>query len=948
MGKSSAASAPSSSSSSSAAADDNKHAQKLQAVLLADAFSDAWRPVTDEPCPPPTACADTSSDGGVGGGACGAAGGDGTSGDAANGDGTSGDGSMNGFAGWEASKGSERPLALCPLNNVPLLHHALDLLQGSGVEELFLVCSAGGDALEAWLRDGAGGARGGAPGGTPGGGRGGTGAGGDGGGSSRIVWSSKLTVTLLRFADCTNAGDALRELDRRALIKSDPFVLMQGDVVSNVDLRGAMAAHKARRKKDHAAIMTVLLQEAGGWGLDDDAAWEESDEGGDGEEGEGAECNPNSPNDGPLLRRAHHQLPQRRAADDDLLLALDPTHDHRILLWDAHPHRAQTSIPSIFFRENSARILLTRNCLDVGIDVCSPDVLARFSDEFDYRDLRAQFVANCAAEEEAGLQSRIFAHFLKRGEYAARAGDPRRYHAASMDLLRRWGYPLVPDNGGGGARGAGGAGRGSYVCERHYVYRDAAARSQVGRSTRLAGPLLLGPHTRIGERCTLRRTVLGPNCAIGDGCSIVDSHLWGRAVVEDGAHLTGAILCEGAVVRKGAVLERGCVVGRGCVIGTGVRLSECTRITGVPEREDDDDYSGFDDSDSESSSSEEESTEGEESEGAGSCEKVATAVGGAPCLPTAPPAVDAVTDHELVGPDGRGRAYTPSPLDDCDSDDESEAAAAQAAAVERMRGQSIGCDLTAMLRKRTQLQREDEDDGFSVDRTDGADGDLAMDGDDWGADAGTATADSHAHLDDDGMQITGRQRGVDVVKELRDICLEHELSSPVENLRIELNSFKFSQNATYADCCRGATLAVMERIAGAEGVGNGEALTPGKLVAKLKSALEYWGPLFRSLCRGTEEERAVVAALESLAVGSMAAVLGREPAFRFALQTLHDEEVVNEGAIREWAAERRAGDREGPVGALFWQKPTQDFLEWLEDDESSSEEGSSSDDDDSD
>ena len=40
--------------------------------------------------------------------------------------------------------------------------------------------------------------------------------------------------------------------------------------MTNVDLRDAMEGHKVRRKKDNSAIMTVLLQEVGGWGLEDD------------------------------------------------------------------------------------------------------------------------------------------------------------------------------------------------------------------------------------------------------------------------------------------------------------------------------------------------------------------------------------------------------------------------------------------------------------------------------------------------------------------------------------------------------------------------------------------------------------------------------------------------------------------------------------------------------
>ena len=763
---------------------------------------------------------------------------------------------------------------------------------------------------------------------------------------------------------------ALRELDRRNVIKSDPFILMQGDVVTNVDLHEAMEGHKLRRKKDNTAIMTVLLQEVGGWGIDESALLEEEEEK-TGYYGD----NPNSPNDNDYSpsttgtrNNVNHQLPPLRSSTDDLLLALDTTHSNRILLWDSHPHNATSSIPTIFFAENSSNITLTRNYLDVGIDICSPDVLARFSDEFDYRELRSQFVANCVAEEEVGLQSRIFAYMMKRGEYAGRMGDMRRYHRVSMDLLRRWCYPLVPDNYGHHENSLGCVDDchtvARYVCERHLVYRDVGVgsvgtRSHVGRSTQLLGPLLLGPNSSIGEQCLLQRSVLGPNCTVNDNCSIVDSHLWGNVLIEEGAKLNGVILCEGSIVRKGAVIEHGCVIGKGCIIGEGVHLKEFTRVTCAAEVEDEDDYSGFEESSSsgsEDSSSGEDSDNGVEDEGSEGCyEKVKSKE----AVVDAPPAtddVDVITNLEVVGKDGRGRVYVPSPSgDEYDSDDEEEQETAQAEAVEIMKSQSIGYDMTLLYKKWKKLQMVEEDDDFSLEGMDSDDEDMDMMDDDW-ANAAGATSNMHAtksssHLDDDGMQIAGRQKGVDVVKELRDICLEHEMSSPVENLRIELNSFKFSQNATYSDCCKGTMMAVMEKIFDEVGA-DVASITPGKLVASLKKMLSYWGKLFDSICMGPEEGKAIINSLETMALnGKMAPILAKEPAFRFVLQTLHDQEIVEEAAIFEWASERKEEDKDSPTGALFWQQPTQDFLEWLEEDSSSGSDdsdGDNSSDDDSD
>ena len=56
---------------------------------------------------------------------------------------------------------------------------------------------------------------------------------------------------------CKTAGEALREIDIKDIIKSD-FVLVSGDVVSNMDLGAALKAHRARRDKDKNALMTMV------------------------------------------------------------------------------------------------------------------------------------------------------------------------------------------------------------------------------------------------------------------------------------------------------------------------------------------------------------------------------------------------------------------------------------------------------------------------------------------------------------------------------------------------------------------------------------------------------------------------------------------------------------------------------------------------------------------
>ena len=55
---------------------------------------------------------------------------------------------------------------------------------------------------------------------------------------------------------CTSAGDAFRSLDQKDLVKNT-FVLVSGDVVTNMDLAAAYREHRERRQASPAAILTL-------------------------------------------------------------------------------------------------------------------------------------------------------------------------------------------------------------------------------------------------------------------------------------------------------------------------------------------------------------------------------------------------------------------------------------------------------------------------------------------------------------------------------------------------------------------------------------------------------------------------------------------------------------------------------------------------------------------
>ena len=47
-------------------------------------------------------------------------------------------------------------------------------------------------------------------------------------------------VRIITSNNCLSAGDALRDIDQRGVVRSDPFILVSGDVISNIDLKSVM------------------------------------------------------------------------------------------------------------------------------------------------------------------------------------------------------------------------------------------------------------------------------------------------------------------------------------------------------------------------------------------------------------------------------------------------------------------------------------------------------------------------------------------------------------------------------------------------------------------------------------------------------------------------------------------------------------------------------------
>jgi translation initiation factor eIF-2B subunit epsilon len=130
-----------------------------------------------------------------------------------------------------------------------------------------------------------------------------------------------------------------------------------------------------------------------------------------------------------------------RQHTDDLVVAMD-LGSHRLLGFDNNATNGTFSLGLNLLKEH-AQLELRYDLLDCNIDVCSREVLIHFSDNYDYADIRKDYVHNEVQNQEMGFK---FHGYVIENEYAARVQDLRTYDSICRDVVRRWTHPLVPDS----------------------------------------------------------------------------------------------------------------------------------------------------------------------------------------------------------------------------------------------------------------------------------------------------------------------------------------------------------------------------------------------------------------------------------------------------------------------------------------------------------------------
>ncbi|PHH49986.1 putative translation initiation factor eIF-2B subunit epsilon [Ceratocystis fimbriata CBS 114723] len=391
----------------------------------------------------------------------------------------------------------DRPRCLLPLANTPLIEYTLEFLAMNGVQEVYIYCGNHVDQVEKYIAESR--------------------------WAPNSLRSPFTTISFVRIIDARSTGDILRDLDKRGLIDGD-FILVHGDLVSNISLEKALAAHKARRTENSANIMTVVLRTAG-------------------------------------------SVPHRSQAPAITPVFTVDTKTHRCLTYDEISATQETDnhhrllLDYDLLGELSTDYQVRSDLIDPEIDICTPDVLALWSESFDYELPRKNFLQGVLKDWELNGKA-IHAEILDSG-YAARARNLSMYNAISRDIMGRWTFPFVPDcNLFPGQNYQADIRHGNVV----ELGAQIDATSKVSQSV-VAGKTVVGPNA------VVLGSFIGRGCRIGKGARIENSHVWDGTTIEEGAVIlhslvagNGAKIGKNAALREGSLLSFGVCIGEGSVV----------------------------------------------------------------------------------------------------------------------------------------------------------------------------------------------------------------------------------------------------------------------------------------------------------------------------------------------------------------------------------------------
>lgn len=258
------------------------------------------------------------------------------------------------------------------------------------------------------------------------------------------------------------------------------------------------------------------------------------------------------------------------------MFLIDPATNRCVHYDEIAPYgRGGALVPRELFKDHS-ELQVRNDLIDCYLDICSPDVPALFTENFDYQHIRRHFLHGILTDYDLYGKT-IHTHIVK-GYYLARVRNLKAYDGVSRDLMEQLAYPVVPDTNFLGDQNYDSAVGGRYIDEGAFLEQSATIK-----------PLtIIGTGASVGEGSVVGISTIGRNCEIGSGAVIDGSYIWDDVTIGDGCRVYSSVIANGVKLGKDCIVEKGALISYNVNVPDGTTVKAGSRITAYTRKSDTD------------------------------------------------------------------------------------------------------------------------------------------------------------------------------------------------------------------------------------------------------------------------------------------------------------------------------------------------------------------------
>jgi translation initiation factor eIF-2B subunit epsilon len=339
-------------------------------------------------------------------------------------------------------------------------------------------------------------------------------------------YKKQKTIKLITSDDFTEMGDCLRKIYSEKLISSD-FVLVRGLVIANFNLEKVFAYHLEKKEKTKNCILTSIFK--------------------------------TYKNDS-KIRTKYDENVVVYDTQTKRVLQYESTYNCRKLKLNENIAMSPPKSTQPGHDPVSTSYRVRTDFYDTFIDICSPDVLNHFSDNFDYHSIRDDLYKNVLTSEI--YTDHFYLYEIKENEYVGVIKNFETYFKVSNEIINRWAHPVVLEHLLTSAKLDI-----NYKCLNLNIYQDGA--SSIDVKSKLKGSIAIGSGCSIAECASLTSVSLGKNAKIGRNCNFKNCIILDNCSIGDNVSLENVFLGSSVTIDSGLSIKD-------CYIGNEIFLSSMT------------------------------------------------------------------------------------------------------------------------------------------------------------------------------------------------------------------------------------------------------------------------------------------------------------------------------------------------------------------------------------